>query len=339
MDSWEQWAVDVFEDAELGDVRRSNRLVQMAAQAGRRPSGRISEVFQTDAERQGAYDFVESPHVCAEGIRRAATGATARECSCEPWVYVPLDGTSLKLWDGTGTKDFGAIGTYANGATGLKLYNAIAVSPSGVPIGVAAQVWWRRPRERTEKLRHRDSRKVSEKETAFLETGHHKPIEWLLLTNRAIETFEQVQEVVKGYTIRWRIEEFHKTWKSGMCNVESTPLHSSERAIKWATILSAVAVRVERLKYLARAHPDALASEELASHEIEALALLRGEQRKKSKALARRLSIAEAVLWLAQLGGYTGRSSGGPPGSITIARGLERLQTAAELLLRLEEKR
>jgi hypothetical protein len=43
-------------------------------------------------------------------------------------------------------------------------------------------------------------------------------------------------------------------------------------------------------------------------------------------------TIAQATLWIAQLGGYTGKSSGGPPGSITIKRGLDRLRPAALLL-------
>jgi hypothetical protein len=35
---------------------------------------------------------------------------------------------------------------------------------------------------------------------------------------------------------------------------------------------------------------------------------------------------------VAELGGYTGTSSGGPPGSITLARGLFRLRDAADTL-------
>ncbi len=41
-------------------------------------------------------------------------------------------------------------------------------------------------------------------------------------------------------------------------------------------------------------------------------------------------SIAQAVRWIADLGGYTGKSSGGPPGSTTIGRGLERLMIWAD---------
>ncbi len=50
-------------------------------------------------------------------------------------------------------------------------------------------------------------------------------------------------------------------------------------------------------------------------------------------------TIAEATLWIAEFGGYTGKSSGGPPGSITIGRGLERLLIAAEVLEALHSSR
>jgi hypothetical protein len=456
MDSWGNWAKETFGGAELGDARRTKRLMRMAAQAGRRPSGRISAVFESDAERQGAYDFVESDQVSADGIRRALTASTATTCREQPWVYVPLDGTSIKLWDGKGEKDFGAIGTYSNGATGLKLYNAIAVSPTGVPIGVAAQVWWRRSRQRIQR-RKSTQRGVAEKETRHLidaieqvtsgfaahapatkcwfqidrggdsqevlrhleSSGHwftirahvNRPVfvdghrqslwstlrrqrivdrfsvmlprtdqrparratlvvratsvllrlrdkrtdkkwllplaavhvsevatrvpgrvEWLLLTNRDVRSRKQILEIVAGYTQRWRIEEFHKTWKSGACEVEDTQLHSSERVIRWATLLSAVAARIERLKHLSRTQPDTPASVEFEPHEIKALRLLRQKRQKRTELVPPEPTIGEATLWLAEMGGFTGKSSAGPPGSITIARGLQLLDPAADLL-------
>jgi len=35
---------------------------------------------------------------------------------------------------------------------------------------------------------------------------------------------------------------------------------------------------------------------------------------------------------LAELGGYTGKSSGGPPGTITISRGLAKVRAAADAI-------
>jgi hypothetical protein len=43
-------------------------------------------------------------------------------------------------------------------------------------------------------------------------------------------------------------------------------------------------------------------------------------------------TIAQATLWLAELGGYTGKSSGGPPGTITISRSLAKVGAAADAI-------
>jgi hypothetical protein len=458
MDEITDWAEDVFGCAELGDARRTGRLVRMAAAAMRCPSGKISQVYDSPAERQGAYDFIESAAIDGRAIGQAMAQSTARQCAVHEWVYVPLDGTSIKLWDGTGgRKDFGAIGTYANGATGLKLNSALAVSSDGVPLGVAAQIWWSRPRKREKPRRPSYKEPLESKETKHLlacidqvveSFSRHAPstkcwfqmdrgcdaqyvllrlassghfftvrsqslrrvirggrrtiwlksllrreaelgrfsldlpktegraarratvsvrsksvtlqlrdkrkkklfelqtnvvlveedgtcvdrVNWLLLTNHPTSSYEQALSVVGGYTQRWRIEEFHKTWKTGACNVEQTQLHSAERVMRWATILAAVATRVEKLKRLARSSPDLDASVELTASELEALALLKRRRKTATEKLPDRPDIATATRWIAELGGYTGKSSGGPPGSITIARGLERLGIAAEIL-------
>lgn len=102
--------------------------------------------------------------------------------------------------------------------------------------------------------------------------------------------------------------------------------------MRWATLLAAVATRVERLKRLARSSPDLDASEELTSTEIAALVLLKRKRKTANEKVPERPNIETATRWIAELGGYTGKSSGGPPGSITITRGLERLALAAEIL-------
>lgn len=151
-----------------------------------------------------------------------------------------------------------------------------------------------------------------------------KPIEWLLLTNRPVATVDDINQIVLGYAQRWRIEDFHRTWKSGACRVEESQLRSAEALIKWATILAAVAVRAERIKHLSRQEPDRPASDEFSPVEIRAITLLRfGKSAKKRLDAAQVPTLAQATLWLAQIGGYTGKSSGGPPGSVTLTRGLK----------------
>ena len=169
-----------------------------------------------------------------------------------------------------------------------------------------------------------------------------QPIDWMLLTNLQVETLEQSLQVIRLYSHRWRIEDFHRTWKSGRCNVETMQLRSTSAATKWATILAAVAARTERLKHLARTRPNEPASVEFTEVEIRALIVLNRDQKKKTETILDAMpTIADATRWIAELGGYTGKSSGGPPGSTTISRGLDQVLAAARLLhlLRAEAKR
>jgi hypothetical protein len=166
-----------------------------------------------------------------------------------------------------------------------------------------------------------------------------EPIEWLLWTRQQVRTFDAAAHVVRTYALRWRIEDFHKTWKSGACNVEDMRLHGAEQATKWATVLAAVAARIERLKHLARNEPDQPASIELNPYELQGLILLKRRQKKRTEQVCDSPTIAQAVRWIADLGGYTGQRSAGPPGSIVIGRGLEKVCTAASLLEAMQQQR
>ena len=130
-------------------------------------------------------------------------------------------------------------------------------------------------------------------------SGEDEPIEWMLLTTFQADTFEDACAVLHGYTQRWRIEEFHKAWKSGACNVEDTQLESESGIRALATILAAVATRLLRMTYLARATPELPASKEFSPSEIRAAALLVGK---------RRIRVASVTMntitkWIATVGG------------------------------------
>lgn len=161
-----------------------------------------------------------------------------------------------------------------------------------------------------------------------------EPIQWTLLTNRPIEVIKDITDVIAGYSMRWRIEELHRTWKSGACSVEDNQLRSASAAIKWATILMSVAARIERIKQLSREKPDLPATDEFSPAEIKAAALLYfGKAAKTKVSPAAAPTIADVTLWIAYLGGYTGKtSSGGPPGSIVLSRGLESVRAAAQAI-------
>jgi hypothetical protein len=157
------WAYEEFGHSELGDPRRTARLVRMAAALAERPGGKIVEVFRSNAEQQGAYDLLGNEKVRSEGILAAVQAATLQRCEDAPWVHVVVDGTSLRLTDRRRTKGFGAVGSTQNGASGLKVVHAYAISESGVPIGMLNQQWW--CRERRRKRNDCQRRPLEEKET------------------------------------------------------------------------------------------------------------------------------------------------------------------------------
>jgi hypothetical protein len=462
------WAQEQFGRTDLGDARRTARLVRIATSAARSPAGTVSAVFDDDAERQGAYDFLESPHVKAAAVERGVGESAAHRCGAERRIFVAVDGSSLTFVDRTGERGLGAVGTYKAGAHGLKVITALAMSDRGVPIGVMRQVTWRRPAERPSRRRPAKKRPVEKKETRHwldaikdsaermratgsktrmtyvidregdsaailttlagteqdfivrgnwdrevaaedgrrwaikrlfnyrpalgeyeldvtarpgrtarkarielmsadviltlkdptngqvvdmkltavraLELGTNpkgeEPINWLLLTSLPARSKEQARAIVTGYTYRWRIEEFHRAWKSSRCNVEDSQLRSMEALQKWALVLATIAVRIERIKLISRAQPDAPATEAFSESEIHAIIILK--RRSGRKIPDGMPTMARATFWLAELGGYTGKSSGGPPGAITLSRGLLRVRAAAdaiEALIDNEEKR
>lgn len=161
-----------------------------------------------------------------------------------------------------------------------------------------------------------------------------RSLSWMLLTTEPIDTFAQAADVVRAYSLRWRIEEVHRAWKRGACNVEDTQLRSREGIMKWAIVHCAVATRAVRLAQLAKQRPEAPASEEFPQMEIDAAITLK---RRTKFRPGEALSMGDAVRLIAEIGGYTGKSSGGPPGPTVIARGLERIAIAAQVLERVRK--
>jgi hypothetical protein len=170
-------------------------------------------------------------------------------------------------------------------------------------------------------------------EESRIPTGE-KPLEWMLLTTFPADTLEAASQVVLGYAQRWRVEEFHKCWKSGACNVEDSQLRDADHLLPWVAILASVAVRILRMTYFARARPAAPATVEFSDQEIRAVVAL---AQPKKLAAGITPTMQQITVWIAQLGGYIGPSSGGPPGPLVIARGLDRLQLAFQLLGAVDE--
>jgi hypothetical protein len=162
-------------------------------------------------------------------------------------------------------------------------------------------------------------------------------IRWILLTTAPTHTFQQARAVVAGYSMRWRIEDFHRAWKRGLCKVEDSLLQSRGAIVKWATILAAVAARALRLAKLIRTTPEIPASEEFTEYEIDAAFILV----KKKRDRRRNYSVADVIGVIADIGGFANKYSRlyPFPGPTILGRGLERVRILAMGLKNMAEMR
>ncbi|MHC5897666.1 IS4 family transposase, partial [Nostoc sp.] len=95
------------------------------------------------------------------------------------------------------------------------------------------------------------------------------PVEWMLLTTEVVADIQTASRILRWYTYRWRVEEYHKIFKSG-CQVERYRL-AAEGMKTLVGFLGVIAVELLQLTYLHRTQPSAPAIEILNPLELRIL--------------------------------------------------------------------
>lgn len=149
-----------------------------------------------------------------------------------------------------------------------------------------------------------------------------EPIEWKLFTSEPVDTAEQVAAVVDWYRARWVIEEFFKALKTG-CAYEKRQIESKHAMLNALAVLAPVAWRLLLLRSLGRNYPDLPATEVFSENQVKLLIALNKELKLKVK-LSRKPTVGQAMLVVAEMGGYV-KHSGGPPGWMVLGSGLQDL--------------
>jgi hypothetical protein len=150
------------------------------------------------------------------------------------------------------------------------------------------------------------------------------PIEWLLLTTLEVNNFDEATCRIRWYTYRWLIERYHYVLKSG-CRIEQLQLKTADRIKKALATYSIVAWRLLWLTYQARENPLLPCDTILETHEWQSLYC----HFHHFSTLEEPPSMKQAVIWIAQLGGFLARRHDGFPGVKTLWRGLQRLHDIA----------
>ena len=157
---------------------------------------------------------------------------------------------------------------------------------------------------------------------------------WRLLTSEPIECFEDARKITRYYELRWRVEDFHKAWKSSGTDVEELRLQHPDNIQRVAVIMAFVAVRLLQMRevfHKARVCPSAnIACDKLLDkYEWKALWLTHEKKPLPEKAPG----IAWAYEAIARLGGWTDSKRTGVVGWATLWKGWFRLQDRTDGLI------
>lgn len=215
----QEWAQMEFGMAELGDKRRTRRLVEVALAIGQSPKGVLTKSFEEWAELKAAYRLFSNPKVKYESIMRPHWEGTIKRCT-EPGEYLLIeDGSDLDFSSHRQTQGLGRIGN--DRGYGMMLHSNLAVrveswqldqTPEVEVVGVLGQQVWVReePSRRKQKERWRQ-RMQRERESQYwgasLVKLPPKPeeVSWIYLADREsdlYEVFERCERQQVDYIIR-----------------------------------------------------------------------------------------------------------------------------------------
>lgn len=157
MDTWEGWEESQFGGTELGDKRRTRRLVAMSGQIARQAGESLPrQLGGRGSALSGAYRFLSNAAIKPAGMQSGHRGEVVAACRQQAVVLCVQDTTELDF-TGRQTRGLGQIGD--GGGQGLEQHTALAVVPGGGVLGILHQHLYIRPERRQgETRRQRQAR-------------------------------------------------------------------------------------------------------------------------------------------------------------------------------------
>jgi hypothetical protein len=362
------WSASTFGQCELGDARRTQRVVKMAASLASKLGQSVVKCMDEDAEVEGAYRLLRNPAVSSQALAEGGYAATVEHARERETLLAVEDTTSLSFSHGV-AEELGYIGAPKQKKKGLQVQSVLLLDgETKSTVGLIEQHRWyrqasrlkdknqraRQPYEKKESYKwQRSSQVVSERlgetmartisvcdresdvyeylhykvnagqrfvvrthynrkldeeggklyelarelqgagqyqapieqkggrraRTARLEVAYapvwllapdrkqkmyspieatvlicrevsrcEKPVEWILLTTEPVHSAADARRIVGYYEARWKIEEFHKAWKSGGTQVEKRRMQTADNLERLAVILAFIAVRLLQLR-------------------------------------------------------------------------------------------
>jgi hypothetical protein len=178
MQADETWAALEFGDTDLGDARRTHRLVQRATSFAAQPAASLPQASDDPAMLKAAYRFFDTDAISPAAMLQSHVRATYDRLRPAPLVLAVQDTTLLDWTHHPATQGLGPLASAKQ--QGLLLHSTLAITPERVPLGLLAQeVWARDPDTYGQQVDH--------KQRALADKESHKWVTSLQAVNAAHE--------------------------------------------------------------------------------------------------------------------------------------------------------
>jgi Transposase DNA-binding len=104
------WAVTEFADADLGDLRRTQRLVQLAHVLAQRPGAALPAACGSGARLKAAYRFFANDDIAPDDMLQSHIEATYGRLHAAPIVLAVQDTTEAHWTNWHATEGLGPLG-------------------------------------------------------------------------------------------------------------------------------------------------------------------------------------------------------------------------------------
>jgi hypothetical protein len=187
----ESWAREELGNVDLGDPRRTARLVKLCGQLSAMPESSINQACGDWTETKAAYRFFQNDKVEVEDILAAHRAKTAERAEQHSTVLALQDTSYLVYTSHRQTTGLGELSVKKGkhvekiSSQGLVMHSCLAVTTAGVPLGLLDQQLFAREEAPEEQRRHHNVLPIEEKES-------YRWLEVLKRSRRVSETTQLV---------------------------------------------------------------------------------------------------------------------------------------------------
>lgn len=156
------WAWEELRTSRLPDPRLDLRLPRIVEGFAEHPEASCTEALGRTGAK-AAYRFWNNPRVHAREVLAPHAAQAVERSKQYPVVLVAQDTSEINVTSRPATRGMGYLGSPQ--CRGLLLHSLLAISPTGVPLGVFRQFAWVRPLDQLGKRHRRRQRALKEKES------------------------------------------------------------------------------------------------------------------------------------------------------------------------------